>query len=181
MFERYTEKARRAIFFARHEASQYGGPCIETEFLLLGLLREDKALANRFLRSHAAIESIRKQIETHITIREKVPTAADLPLSHECKRVLAYGAEEAERLRHRHIDTPHRGVESICEFAVCQNRDGWNCFKSLCNVPAPLPRAGRRRLSIRNWRAAGSVTRDSDGDSRNWLGSWRPDSARPFP
>src|ERR1700683_3691159 len=107
MFERYTEKARRVIFFARYEASQFGSPCIETEHLLLGLLREDKALANRFLRSHAAIESIRKQIEAHTTIREKVSTSVDLPLSHECKRVLAYGAEEAERLNHKHIGTEH--------------------------------------------------------------------------
>ena len=49
MFERYTEKARRVIFFARYEASQFGSPYIETEHLLLGLLREDKQLANRFL------------------------------------------------------------------------------------------------------------------------------------
>ena len=45
MFERYTEKARRVIFFARYEASQFGSPYIETEHLLLGLLREDKALS----------------------------------------------------------------------------------------------------------------------------------------
>jgi ATP-dependent Clp protease ATP-binding subunit ClpC len=107
MFERYTEKARRVIFFARYEASQFGSPYIETEHLLLGLLREDKALANRFLRSHAAVESIRKQIEGHTTIREKVSTSVDLPLSNECKRVLAYGAEEAERLNHKHIGTEH--------------------------------------------------------------------------
>src|SRR3954462_9170260 len=107
MFERYTEKARRVIFFARYEASQFGSPYIETEHLLLGLLREDKALANRFLRSHAAVESIRKQIEGHTTVREKVSTSVDLPLSHECKRVLAYGAEEAERLNHKHIGTEH--------------------------------------------------------------------------
>src|SRR6476646_4554960 len=107
MFERYTEKARRVIFFARYEASQFGSPYIETEHLLLGLLREDKALANRFLRSHAAVESIRKQIEGHTTIREKVSTSVDLPLSHECKRVLAYGAEEAERLNHKHLGTEH--------------------------------------------------------------------------
>ena len=37
MFERYTEKARRVIFFARYEASQFGSPCIETEHLLLAL------------------------------------------------------------------------------------------------------------------------------------------------
>jgi ATP-dependent Clp protease ATP-binding subunit ClpC len=107
MFERYTEKARRVIFFARYEASQFGSPYIETEHMLLGLLREDKALTNRFLRSHASVESIRKQIEAHTTIREKVSTSVDLPLSNECKRVLAYAAEEAERLGHKHIGTEH--------------------------------------------------------------------------
>jgi len=107
MFERYTEKARRVIFFARYEASQFGSPYIETEHLLLGLLREDKALTNRFLRSHASIESIRKQIEGRTPIREKVSTSVDLPLSQECKRVLAYAAEEAERLAHKHIGTEH--------------------------------------------------------------------------
>src|SRR3989440_11819993 len=108
MFERYTEKARRVIFFARYEASQFGSPYIEPEHLLLGLLREDKALANRFLRSHAAIESIRKQIEAHNTVREKVSTSVDLPLSHECKRVLAYGAEKAERLHQKDIAQEHK-------------------------------------------------------------------------
>src|SRR5262245_54664767 len=107
MCERYTEKARRVIFFARYEASQFGSPYIETEHLLLGLLREDKTMANRFLRSQAALESIRKQIEAHTTMREKVSTSVDLPLSHECKRVLAYAAEEAERLNHKHIGTEH--------------------------------------------------------------------------
>jgi hypothetical protein len=107
MFERYTEKARRTIFFARYEASQFLSPYIETEHLLLGLLREDKALTNRFLRSHAAVESIRRQIEGHTMFREKVSTSVDLPLSDECKRVLAYAAEEAERLSHKHIGTEH--------------------------------------------------------------------------
>ncbi len=107
MFEKYTEKARRVIFFARYEASQFGSSYIETEHLLLGLLREDKALTNRFLRAHASIESIRKQIEGRTTIREKVSTSVDLPLSQECKRVLAYAAEEAERLSHKHIGTEH--------------------------------------------------------------------------
>ena len=70
MFERYTEVARRVIFFARYEASQFGSPYIETEHLLLGLLREDEALTFRFLRSHASVETIRKHIEGRITIRD---------------------------------------------------------------------------------------------------------------
>src|SRR5262245_63216912 len=107
MFERYTEKARRVIFFARYEASQFGSPYIETEHLLLGFLREDKALAMRLLRSEDKIESIRKQIEQMTKVREKVSTSVDLPLSNESKRVLAYAAEEAERLSHKHLGTEH--------------------------------------------------------------------------
>jgi ATP-dependent Clp protease ATP-binding subunit ClpC len=105
MFERYTEKARRIIFFARYEASQFGSPLIETEHLLLGIIREDKALTNRFLRAHVA--SIRQQVESQATMRAKVSTSVDLPLSNESKRVLAYAAEEAERLGHKHIGPEH--------------------------------------------------------------------------
>ncbi|MBZ5490898.1 MAG: AAA family ATPase [Acidobacteriia bacterium] len=105
MFERYTEKARRVIFFARYEASQFGSPYIETEHLLLGLLREDKALAHRFLP--AKTEDIYRTIEAATIKREKVSTSVDLPLSEEGKRVLGHAAEEAERLSHKHIGTEH--------------------------------------------------------------------------
>ena len=107
MFERYTEKARRTIFFGRYEASQFGSPCIESEHLLLGLLREDKSLANAFLHSHGAVESVRKAVESNTVIREKVPTSVDMPLSSECQRILAYGADEAEKLSHTFIGTGH--------------------------------------------------------------------------
>ena len=107
MFEKYTEKARRVIFFARYEASQFGQPYIETEHLMLGILREDKALTNRFLRSHASVESIRRQVQEHTMIRESISTSVDLPLSNDCKRVLANAAEEAEQLGHKHVGTEH--------------------------------------------------------------------------
>jgi ATP-dependent Clp protease ATP-binding subunit ClpC len=108
MFEKYTEKARRVIFFARYEASQFGSPMIETEHLLLGLIREDKSLAARFLpRSTTAIQDIRKEIEGRTLIRDKVSTSVDLPFSEESKRVLNCAAEESERLLHKHIGTEH--------------------------------------------------------------------------
>lgn len=108
MFEKYTEKARRVIFFARYEASQLGSRCIETEHILLGLLREDKALASRFFpRAEATLDSIRKEIEGRANIREKVSTSVELPLSDESKRVLSFAAEEAERLLCSYIGTEH--------------------------------------------------------------------------
>jgi ATP-dependent Clp protease ATP-binding subunit ClpC len=108
MFERYTEKARRVIFFARYEASQFGAPAIEPEHLLLGLMREDKTLTGRFFpRAQVSIESIRKEIEGRTLLREKISTSVELPLAPETKRVLAYAHEESDRLQHRHIGTEH--------------------------------------------------------------------------
>jgi len=46
MFERYDEAARRALFFARYEASQLGSISIEPEHILLGLLRENKSVVS---------------------------------------------------------------------------------------------------------------------------------------
>jgi ATP-dependent Clp protease ATP-binding subunit ClpC len=108
MFERYTEKARRVIFFARYEASQFGANAIEVEHILLGLLREDKQLAQRFFRSPAStVESIRKQIESRAVLRDKIPSSIDLPLSPSAKRVLSFAADESDRFQNRHIGTEH--------------------------------------------------------------------------
>ena len=108
MFEKYTEKARRVIFFARYEASQFGSPTIETEHLLLGLIREDKSLTARFIpKANASIQDIRKEIEGRTLIRDKVSTSVELPFSEECKRALNSAVEESERLGHRHIGTEH--------------------------------------------------------------------------
>ena len=106
MFERYTEKARRVIFFARYEASQFGSPYIETEHLLLGLIREDQTISHNVL-STAGVIAIRKAIEEHSVERTKASASVDLPLSNESRRVLCYAAEEAERLSHKHIGTEH--------------------------------------------------------------------------
>src|SRR3954468_2877174 len=108
MFERYTEKARRVIFFARYEASQFGAPAIEPEHLLLGLMREDKTLTGRFFpRAQITIEAIRREIESRTLLRERIPTSVELPLAPETKRVLHYSHDESDRLQHRHIGTEH--------------------------------------------------------------------------
>jgi ATP-dependent Clp protease ATP-binding subunit ClpC len=108
MFERYTEKARRVIFFARYEASQFGANAIEVEHILLGLLREDKQLAQRFFRSPAStVESIRKQIEGRAVLRDKIPSSIDLPLSQSARRVLNFASDESDRFQNRHIGTEH--------------------------------------------------------------------------
>jgi ATP-dependent Clp protease ATP-binding subunit ClpC len=103
MFERYTEKARRIVFFARYEASQTGSHIIQPEHLLLGLLREAKVLFDS-----ANIQPMLEELRTAAHIEgPPVSTSVDLPLSHSAKRVLAYSAEEAARLNHLHISPEH--------------------------------------------------------------------------
>ena len=108
MFERYTERARRVIFFARYEASQLGSRTIETEHLLLGLTRENSGLTGQLLlRAKVEPEEVRSEIEARTQVREKISTSVEIPLSVESKRVLAYAAEEAEKMFHKYIGTEH--------------------------------------------------------------------------
>jgi len=107
MFERYTEGARRTIFFARYEASNFGSPTIDTEHLLLGLLREDKALIRRTLLNVNPETALERVVLGLKPGTQKVSTSVDLPLSEDAKRALKYSAQEADRLNHRHIGTAH--------------------------------------------------------------------------
>ena len=166
MFERYTERARRVIFFARYEAAQFGSTTIETEHFLLGLIREDKNLTNRFRRGMSSVESIRREIEERTTIREKVSMSIDLPLSDECKRILAYAAEEAERLNHRHIGTEHLLLGILRE--------------EKCLAAKILEEWGLHLNTMREELARAEVDRPGAGDQTNseiaWAGGMVPDA-----
>lgn len=114
MFERYTEKARRVIFFARFEASNYGSRYIETEHLLLGLLREDRALAKWFPGSSNVEPEIRAEVEKRITRGERVSTSVEVPLAADSKRVLTLAAETSGRLGHRLVEPEHILIGILC-------------------------------------------------------------------
>jgi hypothetical protein len=107
MFERYTEKARRVAFYARYEASRYGSLRIETEHMLLGLLREDHTNINSLLPAPLSVEEVRIRVENEITIREPVSTSVEIPFTPVGKRVLSVAAMEAERCGDHHIGTEH--------------------------------------------------------------------------
>ena len=120
MFERYTEKARRVVFFARYEASHYGSPEIDSQHLLLGLLREAKSV--RKWIPNAPGNTMRDWIEEKLPRRPSIPTSVDLPLSVSCKKVLKAAGAEADRLAHRHIGVEHLllGMLSVPESLVSQ-------------------------------------------------------------
>jgi ATP-dependent Clp protease ATP-binding subunit ClpC len=109
MFERYTELARRALFFARYEASMLGGRAIETEHLLLGLLKDRELLITHLLdTSPVTADAIRQLIYTRVgAATSPLDTSVEIPFSEDAKQVLEYTAEEANRLLHQHIGCEH--------------------------------------------------------------------------
>ena len=107
MFERYTESARRALFFARYEASELGDLVINTEHLLLGLARSGTA-ARIFTDRGVSLQDIRRDIEkSRAACADKVATSVEIPFDRDAKVALQFAAEEADRLAHHHIGTEH--------------------------------------------------------------------------
>jgi len=106
MFERYTERARRSIFYARELVSVYGSMLIDTEHVLLGIFREDPNVIARFLPSKTN-EDIRAEVEKGIVAKPKIPTSIDIPLSKGSEPILAHAMEEAEMLGHPEVEVEH--------------------------------------------------------------------------
>ncbi len=146
MFDKFTEKARRVVFFARYEASQFGSPSIESEHLLLGILREDKGLVHQYLRSDTTIEEIRTQIEAHSGKRKPLPTNQDLPLSKEARRVLAYAEEEAHELGSATIGNEHiflgllRAKSGLAASLLSEHGIKISAVREEPPAPAPAPK-----------------------------------------
>jgi ATP-dependent Clp protease ATP-binding subunit ClpC len=117
MFERYTEEARRALFFARYEACQRGSLSLETEHLLLGLIRETRGPVNGIL-AHLQVMPliVLREIDARAPLKEeKVPTSVEIPFSREVQHVLNGAREEADRLRHTHIGPEHLFLSLLIE------------------------------------------------------------------
>ena len=108
MFERYTERARRVLFFARWEVSTRGGTAIEPEHVLLGLLRESKgSLDHLFAHHDIPLSELRQHLEGQAKGSQRVSESVEIPFAMASKRVLNYAAQEADRLRHATIEPEH--------------------------------------------------------------------------
>jgi hypothetical protein len=103
MFERYTEKARRAIFFARLEAIQFGSSYIEPEHLLLGLMHPSVGPGFPAI----TFDAIRAEIERMTLRGVPSPTSVDLPVSSAVKRALRRAEKEANESGQEAIGIEH--------------------------------------------------------------------------
>jgi ATP-dependent Clp protease ATP-binding subunit ClpC len=109
MFERYSEQARRVLFFARAVVSELGSPQIEPEHVLLGMIRDaEKApgdfVFKKFDLDTAALEAA---IESRIERKSRFDESVEVPFSRLSRRVLIAAAEEANRLEHQVTGPEH--------------------------------------------------------------------------
>jgi ATP-dependent Clp protease ATP-binding subunit ClpC len=108
MFERFNENVRRALFFARYEASRAASHNIGTEHVLLGMLREaDETLTELCEAVGVDVRELRDELLGEGVALEPVSTSPDLPLAEETKKVLAFAVHEAESMGHGRVGTEH--------------------------------------------------------------------------
>lgn len=107
MVQRFTESARRVIYYAQEEASRFGENLLSTEHLLLGLLRESEGIALKVLeRLGVHPERLRAEIERGMGQREGVG-AREMQLTPRAKRVIDLAYEEARQLHNDYVGAEH--------------------------------------------------------------------------
>ena len=118
MFERFTDRARRVVVEAQHEARALGHDYIGTEHLLLGLISEGRGVGAKALESLGiGAEALRAAVAEIVEPREQSPSA-HIPFTPRAKQVLRLSLEEARRFGHNYIGTEH------LLLALIQERNG---------------------------------------------------------
>ncbi len=108
MFNRFTERARKVIVYAKEEAKRFNHDYIGTEHLLLGLIREGEGVAAAVLQKLGLdLETIRLEVEKLVQAGPTTQVVGDIPFTPRSKKALELSAEEARALGHNYIGTEH--------------------------------------------------------------------------
>ncbi|MBM2831869.1 MAG: ATPase domain protein, partial [Dehalococcoidia bacterium] len=106
-FEKFSEGARRALTLAQEEAQRFNHNYIDTEHVLLGLIREEDGVAAKVLANlGVGLSKIRTSLEWILGRGEK-PSAGEIGLTPIAKKVIELAVDEARRLGHNYIGTEH--------------------------------------------------------------------------
>jgi ATP-dependent Clp protease ATP-binding subunit ClpC len=104
--ERLTQRARRVLSLAHHEAERMRHNYIGTEHLLLGLIREEGGVAARVLRD-LGLEAPRVEEIVERLTGAGQHDGSKIDLSPGTQQVLEYAFEEARRLGNHYVSTEH--------------------------------------------------------------------------
>jgi ATP-dependent Clp protease ATP-binding subunit ClpC len=116
MFEKFTERGRRVIIYAKEEAEKRQNDYLGTEHLLLALLREEDSLPVLMLKKMGiSINEVRLEVERNLPTGSNVLTFGDIPFTPRAKKVLELAVEEARLLGHSYIGSEHLLIGMIRE------------------------------------------------------------------
>ncbi len=108
MFERFTERGRKIIIYAREEAEKRQNDYLGTEHILLALLRDDDGLPVVILRKMGiSIDELYMEVERNLPSGTNIMTFGDIPFTPRAKKVLELAVEEARLLGHNYIGSEH--------------------------------------------------------------------------
>ena len=108
MFEKFTERGRKVIIYAKEEAEKRQNDYLGTEHLLLAILREEDGLPVAILkRMGITREEIRMEVERNLPQGTDLMTFEDIPFTPRAKKVLELAVEEARLLGHNYIGSEH--------------------------------------------------------------------------
>jgi ATP-dependent Clp protease ATP-binding subunit ClpC len=108
MFDRFTDRAKKVMSFARQEAMKFNHEYIGTEHILLGLVQEGSGVAANVLKNMTIdLEKIRHEVEKIVKTGPSMVTMGQLPFTPRAKKVLELSMEEASQLAHNYIGTEH--------------------------------------------------------------------------
>src|SRR5262245_54180619 len=103
MFERLTDRARKAMAMANHEVQCLNHEYIGTEHILLGLVKEEWGVAAVVLRDlDIDLTKLRKEVERLLSRGEDKVTMGKLPWTPRVKKAMEYAILEARDLNHTH-------------------------------------------------------------------------------
>lgn len=106
-FEKFSERARRALTRAQEEAQRFGHNYIDTEHILLGLIAEEDSVASKVLANLGVLPNkIRAAVE-FVVGRGERSAIGEVGLTPRAKRVIELAVDEARRLNHSYIGTEH--------------------------------------------------------------------------
>src|SRR5947207_3328201 len=143
MWQRFTERARKVVFYAQEEAQKFGEGYVSTEHLLLGLVRESDSVAARVLEKlGVSLNRIRSEVEKQLPRGDARPSQ-DMTLTPRAKRVIDLAYDEARNLNNNYIGTEHLLLGLIREGDGLAGR-------VLAKLGVELERARREVMSLQD-------------------------------
>ena len=148
MWQRFTERARKVVFYAQEEAQKFGEGYVSTEHLLLGLVREPESVSSRVLEKlGVSLNRVRVEVEKHLPRGDARPSQ-DMTLTPRAKRVIDLSYDEARRLNNNYIGTEH------LLLGLVREGDGL-AGRVLARLGVDLERARREVMALQDAEAEG--------------------------